>query len=245
VPIQTGKSRRRPKPAPQAQRDSGRRRGGARKTSKGVWSWSVYLLSASAIIAALITLRAELLSSTATNAWAQATQAEAERGGYLVRSADYVFTGIGVDKFIETEATLLGDQFRKYAMSNRGRVRAALLAEARIQSRTLRRVQSGFDIVKVGDSYLESPGYYYYADHLSSELRTVVFEPPDRAQQEGDQLATRAALTMSLNIGAALAFLAGTISAAWDRRRRLAIFAGFIILGGTTVGLAALELVGQ
>jgi hypothetical protein len=240
-----GKSGRRRRPAPKAKRNSKRTRGRARRSSKGVWSGSVYLLTASVILAALITLRAELLSSEARDAWARATQAEAQRGGYLVQSADWVFNAVGAEIFIETEATLLRDQFRTYAMSNRGRVRAALLTESRIESRTLRRIQSGLDIYADSDLYLQSPGYYHYADHLSNELRTVVFEPPDRAQKEGDQLATGAALTMSLNLGAALAFLAGTISEALPRRKRLGIIVGFLVLGGTILAAAAFELVVQ
>lgn len=65
-----------------------------------------YLMTAAAILGAVITLQAAMLGSEAGESWARGIKAETKRDNYLARMSDYVFLGAAPNELVRTEATL-------------------------------------------------------------------------------------------------------------------------------------------
>jgi hypothetical protein len=203
---------------------------------------ATYLLTASTVLGAIITLRAELLTVEARDSWARAARAEAKRDDFVNTATEYVLNVIGYQKFSETEATLLRHKLRQYAGVTDGRVRADLLAAARVQSSALDFARNNLTIVGKGDAYLASPGLYYYADHLASTLDGFILPSPSRNQLLGNDLAHRAMRTMYLTIAAATAFMLAVLAIAFDRMRRPLVWCSTATLAMTSMSFAVLIL---
>jgi hypothetical protein len=204
---------------------------------------ATYLLTASTVLGAIITLRAELLTVEARDSWARAARAEANRDDFVASRTNYVLNFIGYHKFSEWEATLLRDKLRQYAGRTEGRVHADLVAAARVQSLALDFARNMLIIGRLkNDAYLTTPHLYSYADHLASTFDGYILPSPSRNQLLGNDLAYRAMRTMYLTFAAAIAFMLAVLAIAFDRMRRPLVWCSTVALAMTTMSFAGLIL---
>ncbi len=109
-----------------------------------------------------------------------------------------------------------------------------------MQSRILVSIRKGVGKL-TADPYLTSPGPYFLAEHLSSQVEITSPYSPKRERVGGNELAEDAVATMSVNVGVAIAFLLGAIAQAYRRGQRWLILSGGLVLLGS---LTAFYLVG-
>jgi hypothetical protein len=89
---------------------------------------------------------------------------------------------------------------------------------------------------------MQSPGYYFYADHLASELAAVPWQSPESLERRGDSLARQAVQTMFLTIAAAVAFLVGVVTLVSKGRKAVTTALASLLLVATLGALIILEV---
>lgn len=117
------------------------------------------------------------------------------------------------------------------AQRTHGSIRSALISEAEVQTRGLKRAMKNVErLTADSDTYLSRPGTYFVAEHVAAKVEVTSGSSPRNERLRGDELAQNAVATMSLNIGVAAAFLLAALAQAYARWQRWLVVAGTLVL---------------
>jgi hypothetical protein len=199
-----------------------------------------YILTAAAMIGALVTLRASQLQNKASSAWSRAAQAQIQRATFLARSSDYVFNVVATQKLFQTFAVYRIREYRAQAEGSRGRVRERLISVTKAQLKTARNTATDLAILAAGDSYLQEADPYFVGVHLAREV-SAPGPSPARHFLQGSRFSDWAIAAMTMNIPASLAFLFGALAHAYSRRRQLFLIVSILSLGLSLLGIGLVE----
>jgi hypothetical protein len=200
------------------------------------------LLGVAAIVAAILTARAALLSSDASSDWQLAVRQELKRGTLAVEQVNYVYGTEAVQAFGVATANVRADEAAKLAPSAAPDAAARLQFEAQVQQQVSQATVSS-SAVASDPKYALPDGGYDMQRRMADERATTpadVALAPDEPMAAGDALADRANRMMSTTIAIGATFLFGALAQAFRRRRLVLLALGW---GALTVGaLLALAL---
>jgi hypothetical protein len=200
------------------------------------------LLAASAALAALVTARAALASSSAGDAYQAAVRSETKRSSALVEDVRYVYSDEANTAFHHAQRVILEDEMRKQADAATGILKALLVAEADVNQALAETTHSG--TLATDETYADGDGYdlgLYLADVRAEDPDLVAIDPLDDVA-EGDDASARARWGMVATIPVAMAFFAGALAQAFPRRRRPLVVVGFGLLLVAAVAAILVEV---
>lgn len=208
------------------------------------------LLAVAAIVAAIITARASLVSSDATSAWNDSVAVEQRRGAQLLEEMRYAYSVEGDVAFMltiteERAASLRAAADAAEAAGQPSEVTRTLRQEADALQQVRDLAGPASDVVSNARYALPGGGY-----DIQRRLADTRAEDPDGMRADpllevatGDAAASESNRLMLSTIGVAMAFLCGALAQAFGRHRRMLLLLGWLALG---VGAAAaLAIVGD
>jgi hypothetical protein len=193
----------------------------------------VFLLSAAAVLAALIGARASVLSAAASTAWQEGTRAQVKEAAAYVESIRYIY-GVEVPRAVLVTEV----RFRKQELSSLPKTeefsdvtRHSIAIEKDVQTGVLEKVSAGSTLGS-DPKYITATGFdpvQMLIDDRESTPELLEVDPHhDKA--EGDEKSDQAIKLMATTIPVAFAFLCGALARGFPRRRRLWLIAGAALL---------------
>lgn len=202
------------------------------------------LLAAAAVLAAIVTARASLVSSDAAITWVDSVRDEQRRGAVLQEEVRYTYGSEASLGFMVLIAEVRAQELRAIAQGQPPAVAARLEAEARIQ-------QTVVDLVSDNAPLLSDPRYRLASGGLDVQRRladeraaepSVVAIDPLGTLAAGDVHADHSVRLMVATIVIAGAFLFGALAQAFQRRRRPLLLLGWLALLAGGAWALAVEL---
>jgi hypothetical protein len=199
------------------------------------------LLAVAAVIAALVSARAFMLSSTADDAWQSSLRTEVKRSAAVMNDTGALYrTELPVAVQI-LQARVLAAAFRAAAGNTTGAARDALLLQAAAEANVASALASSSTLASDGSYALPSGGF-----DLSKRLTDIrngtpdlVALDPDALQAQGDELASKASLMTLTLLPTSLGAFLGVLAQPLRQRRTLLLAAG-----SAAVGVGAVLAVG-
>lgn len=216
---------------------------GAGRTESG-HAGVALLLTATAIVAAIIGFRAATVSSAASDSWQSALRTEVKRSAGAVEDVRYLYqTELPVAVMI-LRARVVEAEMEAAAQTKTGAEKAALLVEARVQAQMITAMSASSDLATKPEYTLPS-GAFDLAKRLA-DLRAkspaMLTLDPDALVAEGDKLAQKAEyLTLAL-LPASLAALIGVMAQPFKRRRTMLLQIGTVVLATSAAMAVAVEV---
>lgn len=203
------------------------------------------LLAGAALVSAVIGGRVAFRSFTATSLWQQSVREESKRAAAYIETVRFVYTSEQPLAFALSEARFRAEELRKVAATLSGSDQAAIEVEQALQeylstgqlaeasplfSDQRFRSERGFDITR------------RLADQLNENADLLTIDP-EKTRASGKKASTHAIRLMATTIVVALAFMCGTLAQGFDRRRRLFLSMGTVLLVLGTASAAVVEVV--
>jgi hypothetical protein len=210
------------------------------KGSRGV----ALLLAIAAVIAAIITARASLVSNDASDAWGTAVGDEQRRGALLLEQVRYTYGSEGDLAFMIASAETQADALHRAGPAQSPDVAAQVEAEAQVQDQVVDLVLPASEVASDPRYALPSGGYdleLRLADERLSNPDDVATDPPAR-MAEGDAAASLAERLMQTTIAVGVAFLFGALAQTTRRRRRPLLLLGWVSVAVAVVAAIVVEL---
>ena len=225
----------RPVPAsreePDADQDTG---------SRGV----ALLLAVAALVAAIVTAQASLVSSDASDAWQASVSDEQRRGALLLEGVRYTYGSEGDLAVMMLTADLHAQALRQPGASQPPDIAARLAAEAQVQQHVVELMGSASELTADPRYVMDGGGYdlqLRLVDSRSASPDDLAIDPLAELAA-GDADAEHAMRLMLSTVGIGAAFLFGALAQAFRRRRRLLLLLGWASLLVTTAAAIAVEL---
>jgi hypothetical protein len=198
----------------------------------------VFLLSAAAVLAAIVGARASILSADASTAWQEGTRAKVKEAAAYVESIRYIY-GVEVPRAVlVTEVRFRIDELSKIPKAGTfsKTTQRAMAIEKKTQEEVLDQISSA-SILGTDPQYRTPEGFdpvQMLIDERESfpELLEV---DPHHDKEEGDRKGDQAIGLISATIPVALAFLCGSLARGFPRRRRIWLVAGGVFLVASVV----------
>lgn len=204
------------------------------------------LLSTAAVLAAMLTARAALISSDASGSWQQSMRTEVKRSAFAMEDIRYVYNSEAQVAFSIAMEQVRAQELRTYAAQQSPDARPALEAEAKVHEGTVTIMLPSSEFASDPVYALPSGGYdvvVRLADTRAASPDALALDP-DALMAAGDHATDRAVRMMSTTIPVGFAFLVGALAQGWHRRRRLLLAIGWsCLVAAGTLGLAV-ELLG-
>ncbi|MDQ4144622.1 MAG: hypothetical protein M3198_12940 [Actinomycetota bacterium] len=194
------------------------------------------LLTAAAVVAALIGGRASALSASAATSWQEATREKVKEAAAYVEQIRYVygvevpralsFTGVRfrieeLDKLIDEKGLSPSTvSFLKHEKATQAETLKQVLPASELASNPQYRTEAGFDPLRMlGDERASRPEFL--------EL------DPERLQDQGSETGDRAIQMIASAIPVSIGFFCGSLARAFARRKRVWLGVGtvFLIMG--------------
>jgi hypothetical protein len=199
------------------------------------------LLACAAVLAAVLTASAALLSGAASNDWQADLGNEVKRSALGVEEVRYVYAVEADQAFMVTTEEVRAQELRAAASLQPADIGAALVAEADVHGGAAEIIRPASDVAK-DPRYKRAGGGYDISLRLADATSAAAIantaaglEDPDRLMARGDHGADRAARMQAIAIAVGVAFLFGAMAEAFGRRRRL-----FLALGWAALLVAAI-----
>jgi len=201
----------------------------------------VVLLSAAAILAAIIATRAAFLSADASDAWNLALREEIRRSAATVEDVRFVYTVEGPIAFRVAAAEVRRAEFQLAADATSGAPRDAALTEASIQAGVAEALRPSSDVALDSSYALPAGGYDLLARLVANRARfaDLLAIDPEPDQAAGDAASRQAVLMVVAGIAVGIALLCGPLVRAFGPWRRSLLMTGTIAVAtGAVVALA-------
>lgn len=203
------------------------------------------LLTAAAVVAAIIGFRAATVSTSASESWQSALRTEVKRSAAAMEDVRYLYqTELPVAVRI-VQARVLQAELLAAAQGQSGAARLTLLLEANVQGQIISGLSSSSTLATAPEYALPS-GELDLARRLA-DLRAqnpaMVALNPDGLETAGDQLANKAELTMLALIPTSVAAFLGVLAQPFRRRRMLLLRVGAAALAGGAVMVLAVQVI--
>jgi len=203
------------------------------------------LLTAAAIVAALIGFAAAMISSSATETWQSALRTEVKRSAGALEDVRFLYQSELPVAIRIAEARIVQQQMVPAAQGQSGAVHEGLLLEANVQGQIVAALAPSSDLATKPVYALGSGGYDLgktLAD-LRAQNPDLLKLDPDGLQATGDKLAHRAdVMALALLPTSAAAFL-GVLAQPFKRRRSVLLRLGTAVLaGGAALAVAVAVL---
>jgi hypothetical protein len=202
------------------------------------------LLSAAALVAGIVTVRAAFLSNDAGGLWQQSLRQEVKAAAGAVEDIRFVYGDEARQAFRYASATVREEEFRKAADGLTGAARDAMLFEADVQARVAASVLSSSEVA--GDPRYALPGGAYDLILRLVDTRQrapgLVALDPDATQAHGDLPASKAVAMMATTVPIGFAFMLGALAQAFVRRRRILLALSAGALAGAVILAIGVEV---
>lgn len=204
------------------------------------------LLATAAVLAAILTARAALIGSDASDLWQRSLRTEVKRSAFALEEIRYVYNSEAQVAFSNAMEQVRAQELRASAARQSPDARPALEAEAKVHDGTVTVLLSASEVASDPAYALDSGGYDLVKRlaHNRAASPDALALDPDVLMAAGDHATQRAIRMMSSTIPVGVAFLVGALGQAWLRRRRLLLALGWsCLLAAGMLGLAV-ELLG-
>jgi hypothetical protein len=215
--------------------------GGGRSGHGGV----AILLTAAAIVAAVIGLRAATLSSEASDVWQSALRTEVKRSAVAVEDVRFLYQAELPVAVRIVEARILQTEFAAAAAGETGAVKQSLLTEATVQGQIIDSISPSSDLAIKPEYSLPSGGLDLgrrLAD-LRAKSPAILALDPEGMVVSGDRLAAKAGLLTVALLPTSLAAFIGVLAQPFLLRRMLFLRLGSVaLLAGVSMAVG-IELI--
>jgi len=202
------------------------------------------LLTAAAVVAAIIGFRAAVISGSASDSWQSALRTEVKRSAAAMEDVNSLYqTELPIAVRI-LQARAVQSELLAAAQQASGPTRAALVTEADVQGQLITALSSSSELATNSSYALDSGGLDLgkaLAD-LRAQSPDLLALDPDGLESTGDELANKAQLTILALIPTSLAALFGVLAQPVRSRRRLLLGLGTVALAGGAVMAVAVEV---
>ena len=200
------------------------------------------LLGAAAVVAALITARASVLGSEATDLWQKAVREEARRGAILIQGVRYTYGDEADTAFMIATSEARAAALEEASAVASPDVASRLAAEARVHAQVADAMRGSVNLADDPAFMLPNGGYDLQASLATArrEAGDDRLTDPTATVAAGDAASQQAIRLLAVTIVAGLAFLAGSLAQVVASRRRLLLIIGWGTL--TAAGLLAIAI---
>ena len=203
------------------------------------------LLTAAAILAALIAGRAHAHSANAATAWQTSTRDKVKEAVSYVESIRYIY-GVEVPRALAvTEVRLRADELAQLVndRSLSASTRRSIAVEKAAQEAVLEGIASASTLAS-DPKYRTDNGFdavRMLIDDRNANPELLAVDP-EASHEEGDRLSEKAIALMATTVLVAVAFLCGSLARGFPRRRRLWLPTGFFFLAAGLVSAVVIEV---
>ena len=191
------------------------------------------LLTAAAVLAALIAGRASALSASASTSWQEATRLQVKQAAAYVEQIRYIY-GVEVPRAV----ALMGIRFRAEELAkivedeNLGRSTLSFLKyEKEVQEDALE-ASLPASTLAADPQYRTNVGFdpLIMLEEERASIPEIVNLDPGAAHEEGDETSDHAIRMIASTVPVAIAFLCGSMARVFARGRRIWITLGLVLL---------------
>lgn len=190
------------------------------------------LLTVSAIVAAIIGLRAAMISTSASDSWQSALRSDVKRSAAAMEDVRALYQSELPIALRILEARNVQAEMLAEAQGQSGAARQALLLEASVQGQIITALSSSSELATAPQYSLPSGGLdlaQRLAD-LRAKYPDLLALDPDGLEASGDKLAHQAELTTLALIPTSLAAFLGVLAQPFRRRRTPLLRLGTVAL---------------
>ena len=193
----------------------------------------VWLLVAAAVLAAVIGVRSQIVDSNGSGSYDSAVRQDVKRGAGAVEDLRFIYSEEGPTAFRVAEARIRGEELRRAARGKSGLEASYLNGEAGAQDQIIKTLEPTVELTS-SDKYDGRGDAYDLFERLADKRKEhpdLLRVNPDATEDEGADSATASTLLTAATIPVGIAFLFGSLTEGFPRRRRPLLVAGWVFLG--------------
>ena len=203
------------------------------------------LLTVAAIVAAVISFRAAIISSSASDSWQSALRSEVKRSAAAMEDVRSLYQSELPIAVRILQARIVQAEMLAEAQGQSGPARQALLQEADVQGQIITALSSSSELATAPQYSLPSGGLDLakrLAD-LRATYPDLLALNPDGLETTGDRLAHEAELTILALVPTSVAAFLGVLAQPFRRRRMMLLRLGALALAGGTAMFVVVQVV--
>jgi len=192
----------------------------------------VWLLVASAVLAAAIGVRSQIVDSNGSGSYDSAVRQDVKRGAGVVEDLRFIYSEEGPTAFRVAEARIRAAELRKAARGKSGIEASYLNGEAGAQDQLIKTLQPTVELTSSG-KYEGRGDSYDLLRRLADKRKEhpdLLRVNPDATERVGDDSSKASTLLTAATIPVGFAFLFGALTEGFPRRRRPLLVAGWVFL---------------
>jgi len=204
----------------------------------------VWLLVASAVLAAVIGVRSQIVDSNGSGSYDSAVRQDVKRGAGTVEDLRFIYSEEGPTAFRVAEARIRADELRRAARGKSGLEASYLKGEAGAQDQIVKTLEP--TVALTSDDKYEGRGDSYDLLRRLADKRKdhpdLLRVNPDATEKVGYDSAKASTLLTAATIPVGFAFLFGSLTEGFPRRRRPLLVAGWVCLAVGVVFAIVVEV---
>jgi hypothetical protein len=192
----------------------------------------VWLLVASAVLAAAIGVRSQIVDSNGSGSYDSAVRQDVKRGAGVVEDLRFVYSEEGPTAFRVAEARIRADELRRAARGKSGLEASYLKGEAGAQDQIIKTLEPTVELTS-SDKYDGRGDSYDLFRRLADKRKEhpdLLRVNPDATEKKGYDSSKASTLLTAATIPVGFAFLFGSLTEGFPRRRRPLLVAGWVCL---------------
>jgi hypothetical protein len=192
----------------------------------------VWLLVASAVLAAAIGVRSQIVDSNGAGSYDSAVRQDVKRGAGVVEDLRFIYSEEGPTAFRVAEARIRSEELRRAARGKSGLEASYLKGEAGAQDQILKTLQPTVGLTSDG-KYEGRGDSYDLLRRLSDQRKEhpgLLRVNPDATEKQGSDSTKASMLLSAATVPIGFAFLFGSLTEGFPRRRRPLLIAGWVCL---------------
>jgi hypothetical protein len=185
------------------------------------------------VLAAVIGVRAAVVADSGSGSYDSAVRQDVKRGAGVVEDLRFIYSEEGPTAFQVAEAKIRRDELRRAARGKSGVVAEYLRAEAGSQEQTIKTLEPTVELTSE-DKYTGRGDSYDLFRRIADKRKEhpdLLRVNPDATEKKGDDRTRASALLTAAAIPVGIAFLFGSLTEGFPRRRRPLLIAGWVFLG--------------
>jgi hypothetical protein len=192
----------------------------------------VWLLVASAVAAAGIGVRSQIVDSNGSGSYDQAVRQDVKRGAGVTEDLRFIYSEEGPTAFRVAESRIRGEELRRAARGKSGLESSYLKGEAGAQDQIIATLQP--TVALTSDPKYKGRGDSYdLFRRLADERKKhpeLLHVNPNATEKVGSDSAKSSTLLTAATIPVGFAFLFGSLTEGFPRRRRPLLVVGWVCL---------------
>ena len=209
------------------------------------------LLTVAAIVAAVISFRAAIISSSASDSWQSALRSEVKRSAAAMEDVRSLYQSELPIAVRILQARIVQAEMLAEAQGQSGPARQALLQEADVQGQIITALSSSSELATAPQYSLPARAELRLAqgrvDEALADLRATYPDllalNPDGLETTGDRLAHEAELTILALVPTSVAAFLGVLAQPFRRRRMMLLRLGALALAGGMAMFVVVQVV--